>query len=135
MGNISNYIHTLGYLKPVQIYGRLYLLRAAKGIWYSSARRKESLKGPVQFQFLNKEYELRSAGDWNHPELEKLWLYHLHYFDDLNAFNSEKRRDWHHSLFMNWLKANPPGKGNGWESYPLSLRIVNWIKWPFKRVS
>lgn len=24
---------------------------------------------------------------------------------------------------------NQPGWGNGWEPYPLSLRIVNWIKW------
>jgi hypothetical protein len=23
------------------------------------------------------------------------------------------------------------GKGVGWEPYPTSLRIVNWIKWPF----
>jgi uncharacterized heparinase superfamily protein len=28
-----------------------------------------------------------------------------------------------------WLSANPPGCGVGWEPYPTSLRIVNWIKW------
>jgi uncharacterized heparinase superfamily protein len=28
-----------------------------------------------------------------------------------------------------WIEANPPGRGVGWEPYPLSRRIVNWIKW------
>ena len=28
-----------------------------------------------------------------------------------------------------WLNENPPGCGVGWEPYPTSLRIVNWIKW------
>ena len=28
-----------------------------------------------------------------------------------------------------WLKENPPATGNGWEPYPLSLRVVNWIAW------
>ena len=27
------------------------------------------------------------------------------------------------------MAENPPGQGNGWEPYPTSLRIVNWIKW------
>jgi uncharacterized heparinase superfamily protein len=28
-----------------------------------------------------------------------------------------------------WIAENPVGIGNGWEPYPLSLRICNWIKW------
>ena len=28
-----------------------------------------------------------------------------------------------------WVAENPPGVGPGWEPYPTSLRIVNWIKW------
>lgn len=28
-----------------------------------------------------------------------------------------------------WIAENPPAVGNGWEPYPLSLRLVNWIKW------
>src|SRR5262249_39544867 len=28
-----------------------------------------------------------------------------------------------------WIEENRVGQGNGWEPYPLSLRIVNWIKW------
>src|SRR5207245_9148285 len=28
-----------------------------------------------------------------------------------------------------WITEYPAPHGNGWEPYPLSLRIVNWIKW------
>ena len=28
-----------------------------------------------------------------------------------------------------WIAGNPIGFGVGWEPYPISLRICNWIKW------
>jgi uncharacterized heparinase superfamily protein len=61
--------------------------------------------------------------------MDKLWLYNLHYFDDLNAAGAAERRNWHRVLINRWIAENPPGYGNGWEPYPLSLRIVNWIQW------
>lgn len=69
------------------------------------------------------------ARDWNHPDVEKLWLYNLHYFDDLNAKGREDRTVWHRSLIDRWIENNRPGEGNGWEPYPASLRIVNWIRY------
>ncbi|WP_202795429.1 heparinase II/III family protein [Oceanicola granulosus] len=39
------------------------------------------------------------------------------------------RAGWHRALILDWVAANPPGIGSGWEPYPTSLRIVNWIKW------
>jgi len=78
---------------------------------------------------LNEKHELSSAADWNNPAWEKLWLYNLHYFDDLNAEGGAARSDWHRALITRWVAENPVGKGNGWEPYPLSLRIVNWVKW------
>ncbi|EKD98152.1 MAG: hypothetical protein ACD_23C00561G0001, partial [uncultured bacterium] len=51
------------------------------------------------------------------------------YFNDLNAANALARREWHRTLLVRWITENPPGQGVGWEPYPLSLRIVNWIKW------
>ena len=42
---------------------------------------------------------------------------------------STKRHPWHLALLQRWVNENPPGHGNGWEPYPTSLRIVNWIKW------
>src|SRR5262249_13815017 len=60
---------------------------------------------------------------------EKLWRYNLHYFDDLNAYDAAQRQEWHCSLLSQWVCENTPGFGTGWEPYPTSLRMVNWIKW------
>ncbi len=67
--------------------------------------------------------------DWDDPCVEKLWIYNLHYFDDLNAQDAASRLAWHRGLLLRWAQENPPGKGTGWDPYPASLRIVNWIKW------
>ncbi len=32
-------------------------------------------------------------------------------------------------LVARWIAENPPAIGTGWEPFPLSLRIANWIKW------
>ena len=87
------------------------------------------MTGPQTFLFLNKSYTLPPKGGWNVDSLEKLWLYNLHYFDDLNAADAAKRSTWHQILLVRWLLENPPTQGNGWEPYPTSLRIVNWVKW------
>jgi uncharacterized heparinase superfamily protein len=75
------------------------------------------------------EGAIACAGDWNRADRDKLWLYNLHYFDDLNARDSAGRGDWQRGLIARWLAENPPFAGNGWEPYPTSLRIVNWLKW------
>jgi uncharacterized heparinase superfamily protein len=85
--------------------------------------------GPWQFKFLNLEHSLPAQGGWNDAKLDKLWLYNLHYFDDLNARDADQRGSWHRDLLERWLLENPPADGNGWEPYPISLRIVNWVKW------
>lgn len=137
------YAQTVRHLRPVQIYGRVWhrfhvpkadlrpapSLRARRGAWCDVMLRRPSMLGPTRFQLLNHVGEIRSPGDWNAPAKEKLWLYNLHYFDDLNAANRSERHDWHAALIARWIDENPPGYGNGWEPYPLSLRIVNWIKW------
>jgi uncharacterized heparinase superfamily protein len=82
-----------------------------------------------RFRFLNREGQIGQAADWNDPGTPKLWLYHLHYFDDLTAEGWKGRGEWHHRLLRRWIEENPPGTGNGWEPYPVSLRSVNWIKW------
>ena len=89
----------------------------------------QRMYGESSFKFLNKEFTLKVSEDWNNNNHEKLWLYNLHYFDDLNAINCEERFIWHSNLIQNWIENNPVGYGNGWEPYPSSLRIVNWVKW------
>ncbi|KRC81732.1 heparinase II/III domain-containing protein [Sphingomonas sp. Root241] len=129
-------------MKPRQFYGRLWFrfyrppvdaspapaLRLPSGTWRSPARRRPSLVGPTRFDLLNEQGDLRELG-WDNPDREKLWRYNQHYFDDLNAFEAEERRDWHRDLLAAWLAENPAAQGSGWEPYPTSLRIVNWIKW------
>ncbi|MEN8130902.1 MAG: alginate lyase family protein [Pseudomonadota bacterium] len=85
--------------------------------------------GPQQCRFLNVTYDVSEASAWNHEGWDKLWLYNLHYFDDLNAAEAEQRVNWHRGLVARWVAENSPGVGNGWEPYTLSLRIVNWMKW------
>jgi uncharacterized heparinase superfamily protein len=82
---------------------------------------------PLRFRFIGLDGNLETAADWNDPARAKLWLYNLHYFDDLRADNASERSEWHRGLMERWRADNPPTSGNGWEPYPLSLRIVNWI--------
>lgn len=80
----------------------------------------------MTFTFLN---ETRSIADsWSDPRASDLWRYNLHYFDDLGAESAVDRRLWHLEAIERWIQCNPPGEGKGWDAYPTSLRIVNWIK-------
>lgn len=139
---LARYVHTLRYLKVSQFVGRLKFravrptpdlrpappLRQASGKW-SRCARTPSMLAPLRFRFLSVERDLATGGDWNRPEWPKLWLYNLHYFDDLNADDAAARAAWHRALIARWIDENQPGSGNGWEPYPVSLRLVNWVKW------
>jgi len=135
--------NTIKYLKAGQILNRIKrkfikpkvnLFDIPKNSYPSSKikpviQSSQRMYGESSFKFLNKEFTLKLSEDWNAKNQDKLWLYNLHYFDDLNAINSDQRTVWHSSLIQNWIENNPPGFGNGWEPYPSSLRIVNWVKW------
>lgn len=135
------YFDTLRHLRPAQIYGRAFFrlsrptpdvrpappLSSPQGVWTAPARRRQSQFGPDAFRFLNEDGDL-SRG-WDDLARTKLWRYALHYFDDLNAAGASARAAWHRALIARWIAENPPGRGTGWEPYPTSLRIVNWIKW------
>ncbi len=143
ISSLSLYWHTLRHMKPVQFTARLGRkvfkpkpdlhpapkLRTKTGPWQSPPAPSPSMTGAHDFRFLNQAGSVRHDEDWNAPGKDKLWLYNLHYFDDLRAENESERADWHRNLIALWIVQNPPGSGNGWEPYPLSLRIVNWIKW------
>jgi uncharacterized heparinase superfamily protein len=83
---------------------------------------------PTRFRFLNEEHDIIRPEDWNRSDLSRLWLYNLHYFDDLDSVASEDRAAWHRSLIQRWIDENPVMSGVGWEPYCLSLRIVNWCR-------
>jgi len=87
------------------------------------------MTGPDRFTFLGVERRITAAADWNRRDWPKLWLYNAHYFDDLLAQSATAREPWHREILRRWIRENPPALGNGWEPYPTSLRIVNWVKW------
>ena len=105
------------------------VVRKIKGNWIDPCKKNPSLLSPYRFRFLNQEHEINSVMDWNNPHWGKLWLYNLHYFDDLQACDAEDKKTLHLGLIGKWIEENPHGRGNGWEPYPTSLRIVNCIKW------
>jgi len=142
LNRVLLYINTIRYLKPSQVYCRVWFnLKKPKPIPSDFGLRhpgkniippllkKQSMLAHDTFRFLNKENKIRTEYDWNNPEIEKLWLYNLHYFDDLRSESSANRKEWHVNLIERWMAENPPFSGNGWEPYPLSRRLVNWIFW------
>jgi uncharacterized heparinase superfamily protein len=98
------------------------------------AQRQPSLLDAETFVFINQAGSLPSLG-WDGQAkgkadpVSKLWRYNQHYFDDLNAAGAEQRVNWHQALLLRWFAENPPGLGVGWDPYPTSLRLVNWVKW------
>jgi uncharacterized heparinase superfamily protein len=136
------YYHTLKYLKLVQIYGQLkFRLRKPKinavrlpiptpatCTFTTPILKPVNMQTPNMLTLLNQQQDISSPKIWSDPALEKLWLYNLHYFDGLNTPALQDG-----NLLKRWIAENTPGQGNGWEPYPLSLRIVNWIKWLLAR--
>ena len=136
------YYNTLRYLKYSQIYWRLWYrlsrpsinpisrvdLRQVSSKWTDVPRRCKSLLDSNTFFFLNESGNLCELG-WDNLRREKLWRYNQHYFDDLNAVDAQERFGSHQKLIKRWIDENALGQGTGWEPYPTSLRIVNWVKW------
>lgn len=134
---------TVRHMRPGQIVNRITrrfksmpttdgpapALRAVPSLWRNCPGRLPGMLSPQRFRFIGQEGELKDASGWNRPGAAKLWLYNLHYFDDLRAEGAAGRSSWHRDLMTRWLLENPPAAGNGWEPYPASLRIVNWIAW------
>ncbi len=142
VARLARLFRTIRYLRASQIVGRLRFVlvrprvdvseppdrRSIQGVWRYPAEHRPSLVGPTRFRFLNQEADLNRIG-WDDPATDLLWRYNLHYFDDLSGDDADARSRWHRNLILRWVEENPPGEGTGWHSYPVSLRIVNWIKW------
>lgn len=138
---LLTYYHTIKYLKLSQIFYRLLrrfkhpkpndlaaIVDQKSGKWVTQALYEQKLFLNNKVKFLNREGQLPDQSSWNNESFEKLWLYNLHYFDDLNAVDADSRRELQISTINKWILENPAPKGNGWEPYPTSLRIVNWVK-------
>jgi uncharacterized heparinase superfamily protein len=98
-------------------------------IWTSPRYMSSQMAERGAFTFLGMKGDVSCAADWNRSDRSKLWLYNLHYLDDLNAVEADARFEENCWLVNRWVSDNKIGVGNGWEPYPLSLRLVNLIKW------
>jgi uncharacterized heparinase superfamily protein len=146
LSSLALYFHTVRHLRPIQIAARAWFrlhrppadlrvapaTRTMNGEYAEPIAPAPSLVGPDNFRFLNCERRCTTPSDWQPLDASKLWIYNLHYFEDLNARDAMARVTWHKDLLVRWTAENPPGRGDGWEPYPLSRRIVNCVKWALR---
>jgi uncharacterized heparinase superfamily protein len=85
------------------------------GSWVRPIEHADPWMGGNCWRHLNEQREIQS---WNDERADKLWLYHLHYMEQPHAETA-----------IRWIEENPTGSGYGWDPYPLSRRVANWIMW------
>ena len=137
------YYRSLRYLKIKQVYYRVYYFtrtrfRAALNYKYDYDLSKSyklvklddypkfnnSYIGRGRFKFLNLEHQFDQI-DWDFAENGKLWTYNLNYFDFINQESSSVESS---KILMQQFVAQLPVLLNANEPYPISLRIINWVK-------
>lgn len=137
------YARTLRHLRPAQLLGRARRalprvpvdrapapqVRGDVPPLAAPARRAPVLVGPTRVEMLGEAGDLAGQGDWDDAARTALWRYHAHYFDDLRAEGAADRATWNDALIARWLGEVAPDEGVGWDAYPTSLRIVNWVRW------
>jgi uncharacterized heparinase superfamily protein len=141
--NWLRYLYTARYLRPIQFYGlaRNRVLRAlpagssmVEGACFSNRVQPpclpflhslRSLHGTT-LTFLSHTVSYPHGVRWDNPEPVKLWRYNLHYMHFLHQCDMTVagRREW----MRLWMHGNSDSRGEGWEPFPTSLRLVNWLK-------
>lgn len=78
----------------------------------------------LTFKFVGLTHSFGSKIDWAETKHGKLWTYNLHYFEFLWGMDLERAKE----LTLDWIQRHSFSlHAEGWEPYPLSLRIMNWI--------
>jgi len=144
-----HYYHTLRYLKPIQIYGRIFsslrrkiglsklppvpqnlspfLPRRTVFLFHEPWNNSESLQNN-QFNFLNKSIDFGEKILWNDQNVSLLWKFNLHYMNYLFLLSDKARKE----LVLNWIDNNPVSQGTSWYPFVLSLRLINLCKIGFE---
>ena len=141
---LSLYLRTIKYLKPIQVFWRFFyiIIRKVHFVknpnvilsevqnkkWNKINLKKSNYNNKLYLKILNTSYDLRKNG-WDSKKFPKLLIYNVHYFEYILCQNKKPSKNFEQNLILDWIKKNPIGKTIGWDSYPTSLRIVNWIKW------
>jgi len=88
---------------------------------------------PGVFRAAGETGEIRTAADWHGPGRSRLWVFTVHYLDDLagTPAHESTQRD----LLDRWIAENPPARGFGWHPYVISQRLINMVKWCSQRAT
>lgn len=74
--------------------------------------------------FAGEKHQLGWPPDWFATKPTLLWRYNLHYFEWLWDLPPEGREE----AVLDWIERYPLKRGAaGWDPYPISLRLQNWI--------
>ena len=77
-----------------------------------------------EFHFVGLDHRFGSEINWQTAGLGKLWDYNLHYFEWLWGLDPEEAK----RVTLDWIERHPFAlNAVGWEPYPNSIRIMNWL--------
>ena len=79
----------------------------------------------ASFCLLNRRLPFAGETRWRPGDASDLWAYTLHYFRYLWGLPPSQGL----ALVLDWIEANPPGSEPGWDPYPISLRVREWLEW------
>jgi uncharacterized heparinase superfamily protein len=101
--------------------------------------RGDGWTSPTHVRLLNLERDFADDIDWRPGDATRLWTYTLNYFQDLpqTAIAGAGRESGEVGLDLrqaaelvhSWIDGNPSGTRDTWDPYPVSIRVVSWIKW------
>lgn len=144
----SLYFHTLRHLRLLQIGWLLGQKVPRRPVpipkhdgrrpvgqkWISGPIRPQSLFENNRAKFLGAAHVIDGPIGWRDCEDGMLWLYNLHYFDDVSSGPSTNiaRRALQKEWLLRWIDENPQGSQPGWDPYPTALRLVNWVRAAFE---
>jgi hypothetical protein len=137
---ICTYVYTVKNLKLKQIIYRLYytIKKKNKSAYINYFPKKsyplnlqdslysnKSYLGASGFSFLNQTHQFREKIDWDYAGYGKLWTYNLNCFEFLHQ--SEMDKETGIGLIHDFIDQYK-NLHIGYDSYPLSLRNIFWIR-------
>ena len=86
-------------------------------------------------RLLNLDYALDRGVPWHERVHNHLWSYTLHYHEwllplavEFRTTGNSRALELVQEVLQSWLKENPPAHGDGWDPYPISVRVFAWIR-------
>ena len=144
--DIFKYSDTMTYLKPEQTFGRIkFMLRRKFEVTrFNPALVEKARKNTerilsagfeaIDFNFNNSVERMLcnrikwTSGDYGwFKRPEKLWVYKLNYFDWI--FDEKLNLDVAEYAILDWICKNADSRAESWEPYPMSRRLISWVRW------